>query len=69
MSEFLKWFEAQHGKKPGGSIYDMDLRNQVTAGRHAEQLLREREIWEARKQSALYAWSARQPAGKGGSHG
>lgn len=61
-SEFLKWFTAQHGARerdglPGHT--DVQLQAMVNAGKEAERLLSSRERWDERRQSALYAWTAR----------
>ena len=62
MSEFTEWFEAQHGKRPGSpKITDAKLREQEYDGLRAEAMLRRREEWDARFESALYAWQARGP--------
>ena len=58
-SEFREWFQAQHGKRPGGGTSDEVLRAQVSRGRSAADLLAARAEWDARWQSALYAWQAR----------
>jgi hypothetical protein len=57
--KFHAWFIDQHGTKPGGRVSDESLRDTAGAGNHARKVLAEREIWEARYQSALYAWNAK----------
>jgi hypothetical protein len=65
-SEFLAWFEAQHGKRmpdrvPEGSMMRMsddELKDAIFAGKSAADILAAREKWDARKESALYAWQA-----------
>ena len=61
MSAFQEWFEAQHGKRPGkNEPDDVSLRLLVINGKRAEQILHERQLYDARKNSALYAWQARE---------
>lgn len=60
MSDFAKWFEAQHGKRPGlASFSDERLQKMVKDGKYAERTLAKRTEWDARYQSALYAWQVR----------
>ena len=61
MSEFDKWFEAQHGPRCVFALADLndhDLHDKIQSGRLAEQVLRLRELWDAKRTSALYAWNA-----------
>lgn len=57
-SEFEKWFIEQHGERPCPKEKESILRHDVFSGRLAKKTLRECEIYDARKQSALYAWTA-----------
>lgn len=58
--KFREWFEAQHGKRPGAAkIDDAELAERVNWGRAAERLLARRLEWDARFESALYAWQAK----------
>lgn len=62
--DFALWFEAQHGKRmpdrvPPGSMLrmsDNELRDAIHAGKAATEILAGREKWDARRESALYAW-------------
>ncbi|HOF31488.1 MAG TPA: hypothetical protein PK441_11615 [Burkholderiaceae bacterium] len=38
---------------------DQQLRDMVQAGRVADRVLAFRELWDDKRQSALYAWTAR----------
>lgn len=59
-SKFREWFEAQHGKRPGlAKVDDAELAEQVKAGHSADRLLARRLEWDARFESALYAWQVR----------
>lgn len=62
-SDFDKWFVEQHGTRHAAGDYDsrtdFDLQDAIKDGRAAEAALRGRQLWDARKQSALYAWVAR----------
>ena len=64
-SKFGEWFRAQHGARPGGIVTDEALLERVRAGQLAEGILASREKWDARFQSALYAWQV-DDAGKRG---
>ena len=62
-SEFVDWFRAQHGNRPGSNIPTWKLLEDVELARRklrsAEILLAAREEYDARETSALYAWTAR----------
>ena len=55
-SKFGEWFRAQHGPRPGGIATDEALLAEVRKGQIAEAILKRRERWDDRFQSALYAW-------------
>ena len=55
-SKFDKWFRSQHGARPGGADTDELLARRVRDGQIAEGILARRAEWDARLQSALYAW-------------
>ena len=55
-SKFDKWFRAQHGRRPGLNSPDEELAGLVRSGQVAERILALRKEWDARYQSALYAW-------------
>lgn len=58
-SAFLTWFEEQHGKREKSTAQtDEMLREQAMAGERAQTELLRRTEWDARYQSALYAWQA-----------
>jgi hypothetical protein len=57
-SEFLNWFEQQHGERPYTSTDDLELIAQIQAGETAATMLREKRKWDIRFNSALYAWQA-----------
>lgn len=63
MSEFEKWFVAQHGERPQGPGAE-ELHIRVSVGNRAKQILEAQERWDARRESALYAWTARGTQGK-----
>jgi hypothetical protein len=54
--KFDGWFEEQHGKRPGGSISDVELRDCIVVGERARAMQSQRAEWDARYESALYAW-------------
>lgn len=56
MSAFNSWFVAQHGKRPHNGTSDKTLEETVAAGKRAEAMLAKRKEWDARFESALYAW-------------
>ena len=61
-SEFLAWFIAQHGARERGVMADKsddELNCMIHDGKLAAMVLQSREEWDARQQSALYAWQAR----------
>lgn len=65
MSAFENWFIAQHGGRPAPDLSEEDLRERVRRGREAESILDARTDWDHRRQSALYAWSAKDSATNG----
>lgn len=56
MSAFDAWFLAQHGKRPHHGPSDKALQEAIASGKRAEQMLADRLAWDARHESALYAW-------------
>jgi len=56
MSAFEDWFVAQHGPRDSDARNDADLSLAVVAGERAARELRRRTEWDARRESALYAW-------------
>ena len=56
---FNTWFLEQHGKRPGAAVTDKVLENAIRAGRDAETVLAQRTLWDALRQSALYAWQVK----------
>lgn len=61
-SEFMTWFVAQHGHRERGVMAghsDQRLRDEIERGKIAAAALAERETWDEKQQSALYAWQAR----------
>ena len=71
-SPFLAWFEDQHGKRPHPYGNDDELQRDIDRGVVARELLAACRIYDARRQSALYAWTAnyerhdKQPCGEPG---
>jgi hypothetical protein len=63
VSEFADWFDAQHGKRPGGDAPAWktleELRHAQYECSRLEALYRAQEIYDERRTSALYAWQAR----------
>lgn len=66
-SQFMEWFVAQHGprERDGSSsaasvlnATDGELKTAISQGESAAAELRRREMWDARKESAIYAWQA-----------
>jgi len=60
---FTDWFEQQHGKRPtmhGRS--ETDIRLMISEGENARDVLNAQLGWDARRESALYAWQAREKA-------
>lgn len=60
MSAFEKWFVAQHGARPGPGLEQDSLFERVKLGHEARGILDARQDWDNRRQSALYAWQARE---------
>ena len=60
MSAFETWFVAQHGERPGGTETDESLHAKQIAGEAAGEVIKRRYEWDARFESALYAWQARE---------
>lgn len=61
-SEFMDWFVAQHGPRESGLMTgrsDAQLASIVDAAKLAADDLARRKEWDARLQSALYAWQAK----------
>ena len=62
-SAFLAWFEAQHGTRHQAGEYDSrtdaQLEDAMMQGEAARRIWMQRQQWDARRQSALYAWCAR----------
>lgn len=62
MSAFDKWFKAQHGPRRRSKRSDHELQSLVLTGDMAREELLRRHEWDVRRESALYAWQAREPA-------
>jgi hypothetical protein len=65
-SEFAIWFERQHGRRDrqGGHTdkrTDEELSRLIIAGGGARDELNRRKLWDARRESALYAWRSLEP--------
>lgn len=58
--QFRKWFIAQHGQRETDLVdfTDSELADRVAAGELARAELDRRKLWDAREESALYAWQA-----------
>lgn len=59
-SDFEKWFIEQHGHRTGwvpGT--DKQLEARIAVGKSAEAEMQGRKLWDEKRQSALYAWSAK----------
>jgi len=73
MDNFDTWFEAQHGPRPHPHGKEAELVARINAGIEAEAIMRACDMYDARRKSALYAWTAsqwarvvgRQPVGVG----
>ena len=61
MATFSDWFEQQHGKREKNrpDISDEELEDEVNRGQAAAAELHRRNAWDARRESALYAWQAK----------
>ena len=57
-SAFAEWFVAQHGQRNKTHLSDRELHHAIEAGKAAERQLADRELWDQKEQSALYAWAA-----------
>ena len=55
---FDKWFEAQHGPRPYPHGKDAELSARIDAGIEAMAIMRDCDMYDARRTSALYAWTA-----------
>jgi hypothetical protein len=59
-SEFRTWFVAKHGQRPNiGNTTDEELRRMTLLGEGAARELYNRKLYDARLESALYAWTAK----------
>ena len=60
-SEFEVWFVEQHGKRNYGwnEETDQELRIMAAQGEWSKRELESRRVYDARRESALYAWNAR----------
>ena len=58
-SAFLSWFEAQHGPRTTRTDSDDTLELIMVAGNMAQCEIAKRRTYDARLQSALYAWTAK----------
>lgn len=58
MNNFDTWFEAQHGPRPHPHSKDAELVARINAGIEAEAMMRACEMYDAKRKSALYAWTA-----------
>ena len=57
MKKFNDWFDEQFGKRPNISkVSDMHLRGIFLEGIAAAEELKSREIYDAVRTAALYAW-------------
>jgi len=54
------WFEAQHGPRPHPHGKDAELVARINAGIEARAMMRACDMYDARRNSALYAWTASQ---------
>ena len=60
-SEFVRWFEEQHGKRPSNKPTDelmADRNSKLSVASNAERLVEACELWDMKQTSALYAWQA-----------
>ena len=56
-SKFSIWFEMQFGKRSNkNNLSDKQLEDKVMSGLQAEQELVDRQIYDAKRLAALYAW-------------
>lgn len=60
MDNFDRWFEAQHGPRPHPHGKDAELVARINAGIEAEAMMRACDMYDAKRKSALYAWTASQ---------
>jgi hypothetical protein len=58
-SPFRDWFIEQHGNRSHDERDDELLQHAVKAGEWAREELARRTEWDARYQSALYAWNVK----------
>ena len=59
-SAFVQWFEAQHGKRPTmRGMTDWELEEMVANGERAKCVRNAQREYDARAESALYAWQAK----------
>lgn len=62
-SDFSEWFKAQHGPRERGVMAgysERRLRDEIQRGKIAAAELEARSLWDEKRQSALYAWQARE---------
>lgn len=64
MSEFNAWFVEQHGKRKTIKKTDDELSELIAAGKEAERELAFRILWDEKRLSASYAWTAQQLSGR-----
>ena len=55
---FEIWFEAQHGPRPHPHGKDAELVARINAGIEAEAMMRACDMYDEKRKSALYAWTA-----------
>lgn len=58
-SAFAKWFEEQHGPRPSPYDKDWSMHDAIVKGHKAQAVLNSVNEWEARRESAMYAWKAK----------
>jgi hypothetical protein len=59
-SAFHSWFEAQHGQRPTmRGLSDYELEEMVKDGKRAQCVRDSQREYDARLESALYAWTAK----------
>lgn len=56
---FDRWFEAQHGPRPHPHGKEAELVARINDGIEARAIMRACDMYDARRKSALYAWTAR----------
>lgn len=60
---FTGWFKEQNGARTASgmaAVSDKQLHKMIALGREANRVLTARQLWDEKRQAALYAWNIKQ---------